>query len=77
MVSVIGQSDRMRIKWKLTRSLYSIIGRDPPTRPQAEATPRLRPTIHFLGADWERAELIKLVALSTLPTLRLVSQQDK
>jgi cytochrome bd-type quinol oxidase subunit 2 len=61
-----------QIKWKLTRSLYSIIGRDPPTRPQAEVAPRPRPTIHFLGDDWGRAELIKWVALCTLPTLAII-----
>jgi len=47
-------------------------GRAPPARPQAEAVPRPKRTIHFLGSDWGRAEFIKWVALCTLPTLAIL-----
>jgi hypothetical protein len=56
-------------KWKLTRSLYNIIGRVPPARPQTEAAPRPRRTVRFLGGDWGRAQLIGWVAATTLPWL--------
>jgi hypothetical protein len=72
MMRLPGGAMLQQVKWKLTRSLYNIIGRAPPTRPQAEAAPRPRPTIHFLGEDWGRAELIKTVALWTLPTLAVI-----
>jgi hypothetical protein len=82
LVPVTGKGDRIpewwgcqggamlqQAKWKLTRSLYSIIGRIPPARPQAEAAPRPRRTVRFLGEDWGRAKLIGWVALTTGPWL--------
>src|SRR5712691_2533383 len=85
MVSVIGQGNWIpawsglpggvmlqQVKWKLTRPFYSIVGRDPPTRPQDDVAPRPRPTIRFLGQDWGRFELIRWVALCILPTLVVI-----
>jgi hypothetical protein len=61
-----------QVKWRLSRSLYKVSGRAPPARPQAEAAPRPKRTIHFLGEDWGRAKFIKWVALCTLPTLAIL-----
>jgi hypothetical protein len=71
MAGLPGGAMLQQVKWKLTRSLYGIVGRDPPARMQAEAAPRPKRTVRFLGEDVERAELIKL-ALRALLALAVI-----